>query len=562
VYTKDPPAHVHKWQSETNEGWVVITPATCSAQGVEQRVCTAAGCTLTGSKETRSTELDPTAHSYDTTTWKKDGTNHWHACTGCNAVQPNSTAAHTGGSATCQQKATCEVCAQIYGNLGDHDYSAEYTVDLAETCTTTGTKSKHCQNCTEKTDEQTIPAKGHAWGEWSVTTAAGCTSAGSEKRVCANNAEHTETRAVNATGHSYTDEVTDPTCTEDGYTTYTCSNCGDSYTGDEVDATGHTYGAPVWRWNGYVSATATFTCGTCNHEEVKNASISRVTANASCTVAGDTTYTAKVTFEGNEYTDEKVSRGEKQPHTPVLVEESQPATCTEMGSGLYECEVCHEQYNGAIEALGHDIQQHEAQAPTCTEAGWNAYEACTRCDYTTKTEIAATGHDWASEWSNDETNHWHECTVCHEKKDDEAHTYDWVITKDPTEDEEGEKEEYCTVCEYANGNKETLAKLVSDDNGNVSDLPVLPPNQDYDLEIAVKESESKYNIEGLNKGYLVELFIVDGEDRNPYDDSKDVTLKLVIPDGMEDFTLYKMSGDRLTEISEEEYTVSGGVVTI
>ncbi|MDE6586579.1 MAG: hypothetical protein K2K80_07865, partial [Clostridia bacterium] len=393
----------------------------------------------------------------------------------------------------------------------------------------------------------------------------GCTSAGSEKRVCANNAEHTETRAVNATGHSYTDEVTDPTCTEDGYTTYTCSNCGDSYTGNEVDATGHTYGAPVWRWNGYVSATATFTCGTCNHEEVKNASISRVTANASCTVAGDTTYTAKVTFEGNEYTDEKVSRGEKQPHTPKLVDVIQEATCTEMGSGLYECEVCHEQYNDAIEALGHDIQQHEAQALNCTEAGWNAYEACTRCDYTTKTEIAALGHEWSTEWSNDGTNHWHECTVCHEKKDEAAHTYDWVITKDPTEDEEGEKEEYCTVCQYASGNKETIAKLVKDPegNGDVIDLPVLPPNQDYDLEIAVKESDSLYNIAGITKGYKVELFVVDGENRTEYDNSKKVTLMLVIPEGMEDaFTLYCRHGDILEPVDPATYTVSGKSVTI
>ncbi|MDE7087084.1 MAG: hypothetical protein K2O67_02705, partial [Clostridia bacterium] len=228
-----------------------------------------------------------------------------------------------------------------------------------------------------------------------------------------------------------------------------------------------------------------------------------------------------------------------------------PPTCTTPGNGKVKCSRCNDEQEGdSIPALGHNA----GEEATCTEP-----QKCTVCG----TELApALGHDWSTVWSKDATNHWHICSRCDEKNGETAHTYDCVITKDPTEDEEGEKEERCTVCEYANGNKETLAKLVVDDNGSVGDLPELPPNQDYDLEIAVKESESKYNIEGLNKGYLVELFIVDGEDRNPYDDSKDVTLKLVIPDGMDDFTLYRMSGDRLTEISSEEYTVSDGVVTI
>ena len=43
-------------------------------------------------------------------------------------------------------------------------------------------------------------------------------------------------------------------------------------------------------------------------------------------------------------------------------------------------------------AFGHDLQHHEAQAATCTEIGWNAYDTCSRCDYTTYKEIAAKGH--------------------------------------------------------------------------------------------------------------------------------------------------------------------------
>ena len=44
----------------------------------------------------------------------------------------------------------------------------------------------------------------------------------------------------------------------------------------------------------------------------------------------------------------------------------------------------------------HDLVHHDAKAPTCTEIGWNEYDACQRegCDYTTKVEIPAPGHDY------------------------------------------------------------------------------------------------------------------------------------------------------------------------
>ena len=46
--------------------------------------------------------------------------------------------------------------------------------------------------------------------------------------------------------------------------------------------------------------------------------------------------------------------------------------------------------------LNHDLVHHDAKAPTCTEIGWNEYDACQRegCDYTTKVEIPAPGHDY------------------------------------------------------------------------------------------------------------------------------------------------------------------------
>ncbi len=42
----------------------------------------------------------------------------------------------------------------------------------------------------------------------------------------------------------------------------------------------------------------------------------------------------------------------------------------------------------------HDLINHSAQAPTCTEKGWDAYQTCSRCDYSTYKEIPALGHDY------------------------------------------------------------------------------------------------------------------------------------------------------------------------
>ncbi len=73
---------------------------------------------------------------------------------------------------------------------------------------------------------------------------------------------------------------------------------------------------------------------------------------------------------------------------------AQAATCTETGWNAYEtCTRCDYSTYNEIAALNHDLEQHGAQAATCTEIGWNAYETCTRCDYSTYSEIAALNHD-------------------------------------------------------------------------------------------------------------------------------------------------------------------------
>lgn len=60
-----------------------------------------------------STETPP-AHTHDYKTLKKDATNHWYECE-CGEKQ--NVDGHSGGTATCKDQATCDVCGEKYGDL-------------------------------------------------------------------------------------------------------------------------------------------------------------------------------------------------------------------------------------------------------------------------------------------------------------------------------------------------------------------------------------------------------------------------------------------------------------
>ena len=63
--------------------------------------------------------------------------------------------------------------------------------------------------------------------------------------------------------------------------------------------------------------------------------------------------------------------------------ETTAPTCTEAGVETRTCGRCGETETRPVAALGHDLVHHDAKAATCTEIGWNAYNTCSRCDYTT-----------------------------------------------------------------------------------------------------------------------------------------------------------------------------------
>lgn len=96
------------------------------------------------------------------------------------------------------------------------------------------------------------------------------------------------------------------------------------------------------------------------------------------------------------------------------------ATCTAPA----KCGGCSQPY-GNTNPNNHALVHHEAQAPTCTAVGLEAYDTCSRCDYsTTKVEIPMADHTYsATEWKSDVDNHWHECSVCHTQIGKAAHEW-------------------------------------------------------------------------------------------------------------------------------------------
>jgi len=197
--------------------------------------------------------------------------------------------------------------------------------------------------------------------------------------------------------HNYIGETLDPTCTEQGYTTYTCELCGDSYIDDITEPHGHKEQVTVLEPTCTEEGTETVTCAICGillaentippagHTEGEWYTVIKPTCTedglsaVSCVSCGVELDTASIPATGH-----------KMGEWYFVIE----PTCTEDGLQQCDCVICGCSDKAIANKLGHDIVAHDAQAPTCTEKGWEAYETCTRCDYTTYVELSATGHSY------------------------------------------------------------------------------------------------------------------------------------------------------------------------
>lgn len=168
------------------------------------------------------------AHDHQSNDWEHNDTEHWQVCT-CGAVFHKTK--HSGGTATCIDKAVCEFCKAEYGEKLPHDFTAE-TVDAkylksAATCTEKAVYYKSCAVCglsSEGTaDEATFfsgNALDHDWGAWTQNS-----DEKTHTRICKRDTSHTETENC----HGGT-----ATCKDKAI----CKICGDSY--GSLDPNNHT----------------------------------------------------------------------------------------------------------------------------------------------------------------------------------------------------------------------------------------------------------------------------------------------------------------------------------
>ena len=172
-----------------------------------------------------------------------------------------------------------------------------------------------------------------------------------------------------------------PTCTEGK----TCEKCGAEY-----GVLGHDWGA--WTPNYASNGTHTRRCKRCNAEETGSCSGGYATCDSlgMCNTCGGSYYGGHAWGEWS-----SAGNGTHTRSCTNYCREVDTANCTggtATCSAKAVCEVCGGEY-GEKDPNNHDLVQHAAKAPTCTEKGWNAYETCSRCDYTTYTELTALNHD-------------------------------------------------------------------------------------------------------------------------------------------------------------------------
>ena len=183
-------------------------------------------------------------HNWDTN-WSYDETNHYHKCLNDGCTARDAEAAHSGGKATCTEKAKCATCGQEYGAALGHDLTDHPA--QAPTCTAIGWDAyQTCSRCDYSTYKE-IPAKGHTEAT-DPAVAPTCTEAGLTEgkhcSVCGTVLVKQET--VKANGHKeVVDPAVTPTCTEPGLTEGKhCSVCGAVLVKQEtIPATGHDYAA-------------------------------------------------------------------------------------------------------------------------------------------------------------------------------------------------------------------------------------------------------------------------------------------------------------------------------
>ena len=204
------------------------------------------------------------------------------------------------------------------------------------------------------------------------------------------------------------------------------------------------------------------------------------------TGAGKLTLTT-LQWEKTKYNDEHTVHTEHKWDEGVVTKK---ATCTEAGEKTYTCTVCNATRTEKIDATGHKYSTEWTidKEATCTESGSKSHH-CTVCDAKTEeTEIKATGHKWDEGVVTKEATcteageKTYTCTVCKETKTEEikatGHEYstEWTIDKEATYTEPGSKSHHCTVCGART---------------DITEIPVIKENKDDNAKTDVTVSQGK-----------------------------------------------------------------------
>ncbi len=229
------PVIQHKYDSGK-----ITTEPTCTKTGIKTFTCINCGYTKTYT-------INSLGHNYSTNftidkqpTCTTVGTKSRH-CTRCNSkidITAVNKIDHTYESKVTKKVScedigvtvkTCKVCGyeikETTPALG-HNYSTKYTVDKAATCTSTGSKSRHCTRCKAKTDIITIAKTDHTYTS-KVTKEATCTNSGTITKTCTI-CGYSTTETIPALGHNYSSEYTvdrEPTCKTTGSESRHCTRC-------------------------------------------------------------------------------------------------------------------------------------------------------------------------------------------------------------------------------------------------------------------------------------------------------------------------------------------------
>ncbi len=327
------------------------------------------------------------------------------------------TCVHQGGTATCTEQATCEICNEKYGSLGAHKLLL--TTKVEETCTTDGKEAYYtCEVCGKYFEDEAGDTEIANLDEWGIIPTAGHKS-GTEWKSDADN--HWKECTVAGCGviiddskaaHTASDWITDTAATEttDGTKHKECTVCGYVLETGTIPATGightHSYGES-WKFDGDnhwhacscgdktdVAAhsetddgdcTTAVECTVCSYvtkaAETSHSFTSYTFNNdASCTTDG--TETATCDHDGCTVTDTRTDSGSANGHAwedNYTVDKA--ATCTEDGSRSIHCKNCDVVKDSeVIPKTGHTYGELIAKKPaTYSATGMKAHYICSQC---------------------------------------------------------------------------------------------------------------------------------------------------------------------------------------